>query len=142
MFKFKDKTYSLEDVQLAAEDSNLSLDDYIVKVGIETDEDDSVKTNGVAETDASVTPEPNMASTLDPGSSVSTDPKTKKLFKKYSNAIVITDEEEVFFNEPIDFTPKGTSAELQPYNPETGNDLIKSEMETNYRDPVDRKSVV
>ena len=36
-----------------------------------------VKTNGVAETDASVTPEPNMASTLDPGSSVSTDPKTK-----------------------------------------------------------------
>ncbi len=139
MFKFKDKTYSLEDVQLAAEDSNLSLDDYIVKVGIETDEDDSVKTNGVAETDASVTPEPNMASTLDPGSSVSTDPKTKKLFKKYSNAIVITDEEEVFFNEPIDFTPKGTSAELQPYNPETGNDLIKSEMETNYRDPVTGK---
>jgi len=76
---------------------------------------------------------------LDPGSSVSTDPKTKELFKKYSNAIVITDEEEVFFNEPIDFTPKGTSAELQPYNPETGNDLIKSEMETNYRDPVTGK---
>src|SRR5210317_367046 len=72
MFKFKDKTYSLEDVQLAAEDSNLSLDDYIVKVGIETDEDNLVKTNGVAETDASVTPEPNMASTSDPGSSVST----------------------------------------------------------------------
>jgi len=98
-----------------------------------------VKKNGVAETDASVTPEPNTASTLDPGSSVSTDPKTKELFKKYSNAIVITDEEEVFFNEPIDFTPKGTSAELQPYNPETGNDLIKSEMETNYRDPVTGK---
>ena len=78
MFKFKDKTYSLEDVQLAAEDSNLSLDDYIVKVGIETDEDNSVKTNGVAETDASVTPEPNTASTLDPGSSVSTDPKNKR----------------------------------------------------------------
>jgi len=36
-----------------------------------------VKTNGVAETDASVTPELNMASTSDPGSSVSTDPKTK-----------------------------------------------------------------
>ena len=139
MFKFKDKTYSLEDVQLAAKDSNLSLDDYIVKVGIETDEDDSVKTNGVAETDASVTPEENTASTLDPGSLVSTDPKTKELFKKYSNAIVITDEEEVFFNEPIDFTPKGTSAELQPYNPETGNDLIKSEMEANYRDPATGK---
>jgi len=49
MFKFKNKTYTLNDVQSAAEDSNLSLDDYIVKVGIETDEDDSVKTNGVAD---------------------------------------------------------------------------------------------
>ena len=38
---------------------------------------EKVKENGVAETDASVTPEENMASTLDPGSSVSTDPKTK-----------------------------------------------------------------
>ena len=100
---------------------------------------EEVKTNGVAETDASVTPEENMASKLDPGSLVSTDPKTKELFKKYSNAIIITDEEEVFFNEPIDFTPKGTSAELQPYNPETGNDLIKSEMEANYRDPATGK---
>jgi len=36
-----------------------------------------VKTNGVAETDASVTPELSMASTSDPGSSVSTDSKTK-----------------------------------------------------------------
>ena len=45
---------------------------------------EEVKTNGVAETDASVTPEENMASKLDPGSLVSTDPKTKELFKKYS----------------------------------------------------------
>ena len=68
MFKFKNKTYTLDDVQSAAKDSNLSLDDYIIKVGIETEEEKSVKKNGVAETDASVTPEENTASTLDPGS--------------------------------------------------------------------------
>ena len=96
---------------------------------------EKVKENGVAETDASVTPEENTASTLDPGSLVSTDPKTKKLFEKYTNTIAITEEEELFFNEPIDFTIQGTSAELQPYNPETGNNLVKSQMETNYRDP-------
>ena len=125
----------MKDVKSAAEDSNLTVDDYIVKVGIEKEKDDSVKENGVAETDASVTPEKNMASKSDPPSLVSTDPKTKELFKKYSNAIVITNQEEVFFNEPIDFTIQGTSAELQPYNPETGNNLVKSQMETNYRDP-------
>ena len=96
---------------------------------------EKVKENGVAETDASVTPEENTASILDPGSSVSTDPKTKKLFEKYTNTIAITEEEELFFNEPIDFTIQGTSAKLQPYNPETGNNLVKSQMETNYRDP-------
>ena len=101
MFKFKDKTYSLEDVQLAAEDSNLSLDDYIVKVGIETDEDNSVKTNGVAETDASVTPEPNTASTLDPGSSVSTDPKNKRNRYFICAGSGFTDEGEMLLSDKI-----------------------------------------
>jgi hypothetical protein len=98
-------------------------------------EEEVVKENGVVETDASVTPEINTASISDPGSSVSTDPDPKTLYKDYSSAIAITEEEEISLNEPIDFTIQGTSAELQPYNPETGNDLIKSQMESNYRDP-------
>ena len=70
MYELDGKKYSLEDITAAAEESNLTFEDYVAKAKI-------VKENGVAETDASVTPEENTASTLDPGSSVSTDPKTK-----------------------------------------------------------------
>ena len=89
-------------------------------------EEKKVKENGVIETGASVTPGQNMASNLDPGSLDSIDPKN--LYKDYSNAIMISEEEEENLNKPIDFTPQGTSAELQPYNPETQNDLVKSAM--------------
>ena len=57
------------------------------------------------------------------------------LYKNYKKSIELTPEEELKFLEPIDFTIQGTSAELTPYNPETNNDLIKSVMEEDFRDP-------
>ena len=65
MYELDGKEYSLEDITAAAEESNLTFEDYIAKAGI-------VKENGVAETDASVAPEENTASNLDPGFSDST----------------------------------------------------------------------
>ena len=65
MYELDGKEYSLEDITAAAEESNLAFEDYIAKAGI-------VKENGVAETDASVAPEENTASNLDPGFSDST----------------------------------------------------------------------
>ena len=70
MYELDGKKYSLEEITAAAEESNLTFEDYVAKAKI-------VKENGVAETDASAAPEENTASILDPGSSVSTDPKTK-----------------------------------------------------------------
>jgi hypothetical protein len=61
MYELDGKEYSLEDITAAAEESNLTFEDYIAKAGI-------VKTNGDAETDASVSPEKNTASISDPGS--------------------------------------------------------------------------
>ena len=65
MYELDGKKYSLEDITAAAEESNLTFEDYVAKAKI-------VKENGVAETDASVAPEINTASISDPGSSDST----------------------------------------------------------------------
>ena len=70
---FNDKPISEDFVIEAAEKNELDVLDYIkTKDGLEVVEDSSVKENGVAETDASVAPEENTASNLDPGSSGST----------------------------------------------------------------------
>jgi len=127
--KFKYKVG--EDIYNIPEDQ---LEDFKLEFPDAKEFMEAAKENGVIGTGASVTPGQNMASSLDPGSLDSIDPKD--LYKDYSNAITISEEEEENLNKPIDFTPQGTSAELQPYNPETQNDLVKSAMEKNYRDPV------
>jgi hypothetical protein len=59
MFELNGKEYSLQDVEQAAASSNLSLDEYIKKAGLKTIEPG--KTNGVAETGATVTPTTGQA---------------------------------------------------------------------------------
>ena len=76
-------------------------------------EEEAAKENGVIGTDASVTPEINTASISDPGSSVSTDPDPKTLYKDYSSAIAITEEEEISLNEPIDFSMQTPSVDIE-----------------------------
>lgn len=60
MFELNGEQYSLEQVQEAAKQSNLSLDDYISEYNI-TKLDNEGKTNGVAETGATVTPTTGQA---------------------------------------------------------------------------------
>ena len=40
MYKFKDKTYSLDEVMSAANESNLNIEDYISQVGITEEPDE------------------------------------------------------------------------------------------------------
>lgn len=75
---FNNEPISEDFVIEAAELSGMNVEDYIKsKEGLEIEED-SVKENGVVETDASAAPEKNTASISDPGSSDSKDPKKKK----------------------------------------------------------------
>jgi hypothetical protein len=62
MFELNGKEYSLQDVEQAAINSNLSLDEYVKKAGLKTIEPG--KTNGVAETGATAG---NRASTREYG---------------------------------------------------------------------------
>jgi hypothetical protein len=62
-FKFNDKEYSLEQVESAAKQSNLGLDEYLTKTGISRiggdDDDKKKKKKGVANKGANVTPAEN-----------------------------------------------------------------------------------
>ena len=69
MFRYKGFDYSLDQVTQAAEDKGLSVDDYVSEFGLETvDNTEEIqtdpnegKTNGVAETGATVTPTTGQA---------------------------------------------------------------------------------
>jgi len=123
MFKLKDKTFTLKEVENAALESDLNLEEYVAEVGLE-EEDEEVKTNGVVETDASVTPEEDPASNtdlaLDPTSSEFTrenntpginyeskvrqinllenDPEVKDLHDDFNIAIGLNEEEKALFS--------------------------------------------
>ena len=58
MFEYEGNEYSLEEIKLAASNLNMELDEYILKYGIK----EKGKTEGVAEEDATVTPQPEIAS--------------------------------------------------------------------------------
>ena len=58
MFEYEGNEYSLEEIKLAASNLNMELDEYILKYGIK----EKGKTQGVAEEDATVTPQPEIAS--------------------------------------------------------------------------------
>jgi len=83
------------------------------------------KTNDVATVDAVVTSEPDTASESTELESVDTSGELR-LFDNYKDAIKLTAEEQAIIDNPIDFTPSGVTRELQPYNPDTGENLIKT----------------
>jgi len=62
-FKFNEKEYSLKQVESAAKQSNLGLDEYLTKTGISRidgdDDDKKKKKKGVANKGANVTPAEN-----------------------------------------------------------------------------------
>ena len=41
-----------------------------------------------------------------------------------------------FLNNPIDFTPKGVGRELQPYDPQTNENLIKTVFDPRWKNPT------
>jgi hypothetical protein len=120
------------------------------------------KTNGVAETGATVTPETGPAPESTESESVDTSldsqpkPQTsqevraqkryeerQKLIKTdseseqaYEDAMAFNQVDLDFLNNPIDFTPKGIGRELQPYDPETGEDLIKTVFDARWKNPT------
>ena len=60
MFELNGEQYSLEQVQEAAKQSNLSLDNYIAEYGI-IKLDNAGKTNGAVAKGATATPQPGQA---------------------------------------------------------------------------------
>ena len=91
------------------------------------------KTNDTVETGASAVSETGQApesteSDLEDGS--------LELYGNYRDAITLTPEEQAVLDNPIDFTPKGIGRELQPYNPETGENLIKTIFDERFQDPT------
>ena len=159
MFELNGEQYSLEQVQEAAKQSNLSLDNYIAEYNIKK-LDNEGKTNGVAETGATVTPQPEQASENTESDSVDTSsvsqpkPKTsqevraqkryeerQKLASQeskeaYEDAMAFNQVDNDFLNNPIDFTPKGIGRELQPYDPQTNEDLIKTVFDPRWKNPT------
>ena len=125
-------------------------------------EEEEGKTNGVAETGATVTPTTgpapeNTESNLVDTSSVSQPkPKTsqqaraqkryeerQKLIKTdsesqqdYEDAVAFNEADLEFLNNPIDFTPKGVGRELQPYDPQTNENLIKTVFDPRWKNPT------
>jgi hypothetical protein len=116
------------------------------------------KTNGVAETDATVTPQPEQASESTESDSVDTSlvsqPKRsgraqtrqKELEDRqlkpdleskqdYEEAMAFNQVDNDFLNNPIDFTPKGIGRELQPYDPQTNEDLINTVFDPRWKNP-------
>ena len=120
------------------------------------------KTNGVAETGATVTPTTGPAPETTESDSVDTSlesqpkPQTsqevraqkryeerQKLIKTdsesqqaYEDAIAFDQVDLDFLNNPIDFTPKGVGRELQPYDPQTNEDLIKTVFDPRWKNPT------
>ena len=158
MFELNGEQYSLDQVEEAAKQSNLSLDDYIKEYSI-IKLDEEGKTNGVAETDATVTPQPEQASEITELESVDTSldsqPKRKgraqtrqneldrrqqptdsESQQTYEDAIAFNDVDNDFLNNPVDFTPKGIGRELQPYDPQTNEDLIKTVFDPRWKNPT------
>jgi len=94
MFKFNDKEYSLDQVESAAAQSNLSLNEYLTKAGIQKvgDDDKKKKKKGVANKGANVTPVNKVPKNTDLKSgdtsseSKSTDP-VKPAVNKQSKAL-------------------------------------------------------
>ena len=87
MFRYKGFDYSLDQVTQAAEDKGLSVDDYVSEFGLETVDDTEEiqtdpsegKTNGVAETGATVTPTTGPAPETTESDSVDTSLESQQI---------------------------------------------------------------
>ena len=127
-------------------------------VEIQTDPNEG-KTNGAVETDAAVAPVPEQASESTESESVdissesqpkrssraqtrkkelkARQPKTDlKSEQDYEEAMAFNQLDNDFLNNPIDFTPKGVGRELQPYDPETNENLIKTVFDPRWKNPT------
>ena len=141
---FNGKPISESFVIEAAEVEGLSVDEYVnqkegLKIVEVTDEIQTPvtegKTSDVATVDAGVTSEPDTASENTESDSVDTSGDLQ-LFGNYKDAIKLTAEEQAVIDNPIDFTPSGVTRELQPYNPDTGENLIKTIFDERFQDPT------
>ena len=87
MFRYKGFDYSLDKVTQAAEEKGLSVDDYVNEFGLETVDDTKEiqtdptegKTNGVAETGATVTPTTGQAPETTESNSVDTSLESQQI---------------------------------------------------------------
>ena len=91
------------------------------------------KTNGAVVKGATATPVTGQA----PESTESdSENGSLELLGNYRDAITLTPEEQAVIDNPIDFMPKGVVSELQPYNPETNENLVKTIFDDKFRDPT------
>ena len=93
------------------------------------------KTNGAVAEGATATPATGQAPESTESDSVDTSGDLQ-LFGNYKDAIKLTAEEQAVIDNPIDFTPSGVTRELQPYNPDTGENLIKTIFDERFQDPT------
>ena len=93
------------------------------------------KTNGAVAKGATATPVTGQAPENTESDSVDTSGDLQ-LFDNYKDAIKLTAEEQAVIDNPIDFTPSGVTRELQPYNPDTGENLIKTIFDERFQDPT------
>jgi hypothetical protein len=141
MFKYEGFEYTLDEVTQAASDKNLTVDEYVDQYGLEntevTDEIQTTptegKTNGAAAKGATATPKTGPAPENTESDSEN---GSLELLGNYRDAITLTPEEQAIIDNPIDFMPKGVVSELQPYNPETNENLVKTIFDDKFRDPT------
>ena len=123
-------------------------------------EEEEGKTNGVAETGATVTPATGPApesteldlvdtsSVSQPKPRTSQEVRAQKRYEErqkpatpeskqaYEEATAFDQADLDFLNNPIDFTPRGVGRELQPYDPQTNENLIKTVFDPRWKNPT------
>ena len=158
MFELNGEQYSLQQVEEAAKQSSMSLGEYVSEYGLVKTEDEG-NANGVAQTGATVTPTTGQApesmelesvdisSESQPKRSSRAQTRKKELKARqpktdlkseqdYEEAMAFNQLDNDFLNNPIDFTPKGVGRELQPYDPETNENLIKTVFDPRWKNPT------
>ena len=97
MYELNGQQYSLEEIQAAADQSNLSLQEYIAKANIKmldpVGPDFQLPTTPGAVVEKTLAPD--MDSTSDPGSSVSLEDKAQVLGSAFKTLIGVADETKV-----------------------------------------------
>jgi hypothetical protein len=150
---YKGQTVSEDLLKQKADSLGITIDQYLEDykddfvITEEIQEDNTVvtdeiqtpvtegKTNGAVAKGATATPVTGQAPENTELESVDTSGDLQ-LFGNYKDAIKLTAEEQAVLDNPIDFTPSGVTRELQPYNPNTGENLIKTIFDERFQDPT------